>query len=187
MAHDAAIDVALEWRSVCVVDAAGPIVREARVRSERAALVAFFAESGRRFARPRRGFALKVGVVSQGKCAARSRARRRPGSARAGRRAAAAGPSPLCSEYATLHRELLRTVREDEVAARLMTIPGVGAVVAMTCGSAVDQPERSARSKVVGAHFGLTPVRQDRPQRPDQQGRRTPWCARRCSRRPTGC
>jgi Transposase IS116/IS110/IS902 family len=38
-----------------------------------------------------------------------------------------------------------------------MTIPGVGAVVAMTFRSAVDQPERFARSKAVGAYFGLTP------------------------------
>ena len=38
-----------------------------------------------------------------------------------------------------------------------MTIPGVGAVVAMTFRSAVDQPERFAHSKAVGAHFGLTP------------------------------
>jgi transposase len=38
-----------------------------------------------------------------------------------------------------------------------MTIPGVGAVVAMTFKAAVDQPERFARSKAVGAHFGLTP------------------------------
>ena len=38
-----------------------------------------------------------------------------------------------------------------------MTIPGVGAVVAMTFRSAIDQPERFAKSKAVGAHFGLTP------------------------------
>jgi hypothetical protein len=38
-----------------------------------------------------------------------------------------------------------------------MTIPGVGAVVAMTYRSAIDQPERCAKSKAVGAHFGLTP------------------------------
>ena len=38
-----------------------------------------------------------------------------------------------------------------------MTIPGVGAVVAMTFKAAVDQPERFTRSKAVGAHFGLTP------------------------------
>ena len=35
--------------------------------------------------------------------------------------------------------------------------PGVGAVVAMTFRSAIDQPERFAHSKAVGAHFGLTP------------------------------
>ena len=38
-----------------------------------------------------------------------------------------------------------------------MTVPGVGAVVAMTFRSAIDQPDRFARSKAVGAHFGLTP------------------------------
>lgn len=36
-----------------------------------------------------------------------------------------------------------------------MTIPGVGAVVAMTFRSAIDQPERFAHSKAVGAHFWL--------------------------------
>jgi hypothetical protein len=51
MEHDAAIDVWLEWSSVCVVDAAGQIVREAKVRSEREALVAVFAASGLTFAR----------------------------------------------------------------------------------------------------------------------------------------
>ena len=51
MEHYAAIDVSLEWSSVCVVDAAGQIVHEAKVRSEREALVAFFAESGLSIAR----------------------------------------------------------------------------------------------------------------------------------------
>ena len=61
MEHYAAIDVSLEWSSVCVVDAAGEIVREAKVRSEREALVAFFAESGLRFAR----IGLEAGPLSQ--------------------------------------------------------------------------------------------------------------------------
>ncbi len=38
-----------------------------------------------------------------------------------------------------------------------MTVPGVGAVVAITFTSAVDDPARFRRSKDVGAHFGLTP------------------------------
>ena len=41
MEHYVGIDVSLEFSSVCVVDAAGRIVREAQVRSEPGALVAF--------------------------------------------------------------------------------------------------------------------------------------------------
>ena len=43
MEHYAGIDVSLELSSVCVVDAQGKIVREAKVASEPEALVAFFA------------------------------------------------------------------------------------------------------------------------------------------------
>jgi transposase len=49
----------------------------------------------------------------------------------------------LRAEYASLHGELLKAVRADEVCRRLMTIPGVGAVVAMTFKAAVDQPNAS--------------------------------------------
>ena len=45
----------------------------------------------------------------------------------------------------------------DEVCRRLMTVPGVGALVAITFKSAVDDPSRFTSSKAVGAHFGLTP------------------------------
>ena len=38
-----------------------------------------------------------------------------------------------------------------------MTVPGVGPVVALTYATAVDNPERFAQSRDVGAHFGLTP------------------------------
>ena len=40
-----------------------------------------------------------------------------------------------------------------------MTVPGVGALVAVTFTSAVDDPARFGRSRAVGAHFGLTPKR----------------------------
>ena len=39
----------------------------------------------------------------------------------------------------------------------MMTVPGVGALIAVTFTSGVDDPGRFARSKGVGAHFGLTP------------------------------
>ena len=42
MEHYAGIDVSLELSSVCVVDATGRIVREAKVASEPEALVAWF-------------------------------------------------------------------------------------------------------------------------------------------------
>ena len=46
MEHFAGIDVSLERSSVCVVDALGKIVKEAKVSSEPAALVAFFEALG---------------------------------------------------------------------------------------------------------------------------------------------
>ena len=38
-----------------------------------------------------------------------------------------------------------------------MSVPGVGAVVAITFRSGVDDPGRFRRSRDVGPHFGLTP------------------------------
>ena len=46
MEHFARIDVSLERSSVCVVDGAGRIVREAKVASEPEALIGFFAGLG---------------------------------------------------------------------------------------------------------------------------------------------
>jgi transposase len=58
-----------------------------------------------------------------------------------------------------LHRRLLAVVRNDDVCRRLMTIPGVGPVVALTYRVTVDVPARFKNSKAVGAAFGLTPAR----------------------------
>lgn len=41
----------------------------------------------------------------------------------------------------------------------MMTVPGVGALVAVTFKVTVDDPGRFTASKAVGAHFGLTPKR----------------------------
>jgi transposase len=51
---------------------------------------------------------------------------------------------------------LLAIVRDDEVCRRLMTIPGVGPVVALTYRATVDVPARFRKSEAVGAVFGLT-------------------------------
>jgi transposase len=61
----------------------------------------------------------------------------------------------LREQLAVLHRRLLAIVREDDVCRRLMTIPGVGPVVALTYRVTVDVPARFRNSKAVGAVFGL--------------------------------
>jgi len=58
-----------------------------------------------------------------------------------------------------LHRRLLAIVGDDDVCRRLMTIPGVGPVVALTFRVTVDVPARFRKSKAVAAVFGLTPAK----------------------------
>jgi transposase len=253
MEHYAGIDVSLEQSSVCVVDATGRIVREAKVASEPEALVRFFGQLGlpvRRIGleagplsqwlhaglskagfevvlletrqvkaalsamvvktdrkdargiaqllrmgwfRPvhckslptqeirallvgrkllqgklldielgirglLRGFGLKVGLVSKGRFVARIR------ELMAGQPMLEQVIEPMLrahealrKELHALHRTVLGIVRQDGVCRRLMTVPGVGALVAITFTSAIDDPARFRHSRVVGAHFGLTP------------------------------
>ena len=253
MEHYAGIDVSLELSSVCVVDATGRIVREAKVPSEPEALVGFLGQLGlpltrvgleagplsqwlhagltgagleavlletrqvkaalsamivktdRKDARGiaqllrmgwyrpvhrksppaqevrallvgrkllqgklvdvelsirglLRGFGLKLGEVSKGRFAARVR------ELVAGQPMLERVVEPMLrarealrAEYQVLHRAVLAVVREDAVCRRLMTVPGVGALVAVTFASAVDDPARFQSSRAVGEHFGLTP------------------------------
>jgi transposase len=252
MEHYAGIDVSLELSSVCVVDATGRIVREAKVPSEPEALVGFLGQLGLPLTRVGleagplsqwlhagltgagleavlletrqvkaalsamivktdargiaqllrmgwyrpvhrksppaqevrallvgrkllqgklvdvelsirgllRGFGLKLGEVSKGRFAARVR------ELVAGQPMLERVVEPMLrardvlrAEYQVLHRAVLAIVREDAVCRRLMTVPGVGALVAVTFASAVDDPARFRRSRAVGAHFGLTPKR----------------------------
>ncbi len=253
MEHYAGLDVSLEQTSVCMVDAQGQVVREAKVASEpdalidflcrqdleiarvgleagplsqwlhagliaagyeavlletrhvRAALSAMTVKTDRRDARGiaqllrlgwyrpvhaksasaqevralltarkliqgklldiesgirgvLRGFGLKVGTISRGRFEARIR------DLVAGQAMLAtvigsmlAARSALQAEFACLQRALLALVRADPVCRQLMSVPGVGAVVAMTFKSGVDDPSRFRRSRDVGPHFGLTP------------------------------
>jgi transposase len=63
----------------------------------------------------------------------------------------------LREQIGIMHRRLLAVVRDDDVCRRLMTVPGVGPVVALTYRATVDVPSRFRNSKAVGAVFGLTP------------------------------
>ena len=71
----------------------------------------------------------------------------------------------LREQTAVLHRRVLAIVRDDEVCRRLMTVPSVGPVVALTYRATVDVPARFRNSKAVGAVLGLTPCK-------DQSGER---------------
>src|SRR6201981_907925 len=62
----------------------------------------------------------------------------------------------LREQLGILHRRLLAVVRDDDVCRRLMTVPGVGPVVALTYRATVDVPARFRKSQSVGAVFGLT-------------------------------
>jgi transposase len=249
----AAIDVSLELSSVCVVDATGKIIREAKVASEPEALVSFFCDlnlvmtrigleagplsqwlhagltkaglpailietrhvkaalkamtvktdrndargmaqlmrmgwfrpvhvktlpaqeirallTGRKMLQNKlkdvelgirgllRGFGLKVGKVSAGRYEARIRVlvlghpMLEPIAA-----AMLEARAGLQAEFSKLHRMLLQIVRGDADCRRFMTAPGVGAVVAMTYKTAIDDPGRFRKSKDVGPYFGLTP------------------------------
>jgi transposase len=65
----------------------------------------------------------------------------------------------LLDEFERLDRLCRQLARRDTVCRRLMTIPGVGTVVALTDRTGIHAPERFSRSREVGAHFGLTPRR----------------------------
>lgn len=105
-----------------------------------------------------RGYGLKVGEVSRGRFEARIRDLIEGHDMLA----TVIGPmlkarAALWDEFSRLHREMLKIARVDPVCHRLMTVPGVGALVALSYRSAVDDPGRFSRSRTVGAYFGLTP------------------------------
>ena len=63
----------------------------------------------------------------------------------------------LLREFASFERRVRTMARVDARARLLMSAPGVGAIVALTYVSAIDDPTRFKSSKGIGAHFGLTP------------------------------
>ncbi len=249
MEHYAGIDVSLESSSVCVVDATGRVMREAKIPSEPEALVGWFHQLGveltrigleagplsqwlyagmrdaglavelletrhvrdafkampvktdRKDARgiaqlmrlgwfrsvhckslpaqetralltagklvqskhhdtemSLRGFGLKVGKTSQRTFASRVR------ELVAGHptlllvaEALLAARAALGEQLSQLEKRVRLLARDDRRVRRLMTAPGVGAIVALTFVAAIDDPARLRSSKAAGAHFGLTP------------------------------
>lgn len=63
----------------------------------------------------------------------------------------------LKEQIRQLDRQLIARARKSSVCQRLMTIPGVGVLTALAFVTAVDDPSKFAKSRSVGAYFGLTP------------------------------
>ncbi len=65
----------------------------------------------------------------------------------------------LEQQIEALEGRILGFAKRSDPCRRLMTIPGVGALTAVSFVAAVDDPARFGRSSGVGAYFGLTPRR----------------------------
>jgi transposase len=65
----------------------------------------------------------------------------------------------LLEQITVCDREIRKLAKNDETAQRLMTVPGVGPVVALAYISAIDDPQRFTHARDVGAYLGLTPKR----------------------------
>jgi len=56
-----------------------------------------------------------------------------------------------------LHKELTSLAQENDLCRRLMAIPGVGPITALSFYACVGEPSRFPRTTQIGAYFGLTP------------------------------
>ncbi|WP_276154743.1 MULTISPECIES: transposase [unclassified Sulfitobacter] len=72
--------------------------------------------------------------------------------------------------FLELDRRVKRAAGQGGGCMRMMTVPGVGPIAALTFKAAVDDPARFKRSRTVAAHFGLTP-RRYQPGEHDNPGR----------------
>jgi transposase len=67
--------------------------------------------------------------------------------------------STLCTAAAAIDEELHQIAKGSELTRRLMTIPGVGPIVALNFISVIDDANRFQKTSNVGAFLGLTPRR----------------------------
>jgi transposase len=65
----------------------------------------------------------------------------------------------LDRQVAGLDKVIATRAKTSAACKRLMKVPGVGPLVALTYAAGVDDPARFSDSRSVGAHFGLTPRR----------------------------
>ncbi|WP_299822789.1 IS110 family transposase [uncultured Jannaschia sp.] len=80
-----------------------------------------------------------------------------PSAARATLQVLVDGLRHLDERIAGLDAEIARRAREDEVARRLMTIPGIGPLIATALATLAPPPEHFRRARDFAAWLGLTP------------------------------
>ncbi|MER9607033.1 IS110 family transposase [Mesorhizobium sp. M0243] len=80
----------------------------------------------------------------------------------------------VCCEQEKLDRQVRHLAREDETTRRLMTVPGIGVVTALTFRHTIDDPARFRSAANVGAYLGLTPRRKQSGET-DINGRVSRW------------
>lgn len=98
-----------------------------------------------------RNFGLKVGAISRGQFDTRIKQLVEGNSMlQAASRPMLRARTSLRHELAELERQVRLLAKDDAVCRLLMTMPGIGAVVALTFRSAVDDPARFSSSKKVG-------------------------------------
>lgn len=80
----------------------------------------------------------------------------------------------VCQQQGKFDDEVRRLARSDETTRRLMTVPGVGMVTALTFRHTIDDPSRFRSASTVGAYLGLTPRRKQSGET-DTNGRISRW------------
>jgi transposase len=77
-------------------------------------------------------------------------------------------------EQSVLDKRVGQIARADDTVQRLMTVPGVGVVTALTFRHTIDEPSRFRSAQTVGAYLGLTPRRKQSGEL-DLTGRVSKW------------
>src|ERR1700752_593749 len=80
----------------------------------------------------------------------------------------------VCHQQGNFDNEIRRLAKLDEKTRRLMTVPGVGIVTALTFRHTIDDPSRFRSASTVGAYLGLTP-RRSQSGETDTNGKISRW------------
>jgi transposase len=80
----------------------------------------------------------------------------------------------ICQQQSKFDDEVRRLAKSDETTRRLMTVPGVGVVTALTFRHTIDDPSRFRSASMVGAYLGLTP-RRNQSGETDTNGKISRW------------